>query len=224
MLCTFSALLAVLSAATVASYPVPCFNPAPALRSPVDFTRHGTSAYLPSECDIDREQIDAARSEFLRKIFFHETPLRVVVARRINVTWFFESDLCEGFGELVFSTENIDREDVGDLILVKLKVSRIHHVLVLDVGRQIGLHSEKPRARDSNRRLTYRSGGGNILVEQGTKEPDICVFIPSVPVNFLHGIIERMGTFGITTINQMLNAGAKKVRPKIESKERKSGT
>jgi len=35
----------------------------------------------------------------------------------------------------------------------------------------------------------------------------------------LHGIIERMGTFGITTINQMLNAGAKKVRPKIESKQ-----
>lgn len=38
-------------------------------------------------------------------------------------------------------------------------------------------------------------------------------------VDVLHGIIERMGTFGITTINQMLNAGAKKVRPKIESKK-----
>ena len=38
-------------------------------------------------------------------------------------------------------------------------------------------------------------------------------------VDVLHGIIERMGTFGITTINQMLNAGAKKVRPKIESKQ-----
>ena len=36
-------------------------------------------------------------------------------------------------------------------------------------------------------------------------------------VDVLHGIIERMGTFGITTINQMLNAGAKKARPKIES-------
>ena len=36
-------------------------------------------------------------------------------------------------------------------------------------------------------------------------------------VDVLHGIIERMGTFGITTINQMLNAGSKKVRPKIES-------
>ena len=36
-------------------------------------------------------------------------------------------------------------------------------------------------------------------------------------VDVLHGIIERMGTFGITTINQMLNAGAKKVRPKIAS-------
>jgi len=36
-------------------------------------------------------------------------------------------------------------------------------------------------------------------------------------VDVLHGIIERMGTFGITTINEMLNAGAKKVRPKIES-------
>jgi len=34
-------------------------------------------------------------------------------------------------------------------------------------------------------------------------------------VDVLHGIIERMGTFGITTITQMLNAGAKKVRPKI---------
>jgi DNA polymerase III epsilon subunit family exonuclease len=36
-------------------------------------------------------------------------------------------------------------------------------------------------------------------------------------VDVLHGIIERMGTFGITTIDEMLNAGAKKVRPKIES-------
>jgi len=38
-------------------------------------------------------------------------------------------------------------------------------------------------------------------------------------VDVLHGIIERMGTFGITTINQMLSAGAKKARPKIESKQ-----
>jgi DNA polymerase III epsilon subunit family exonuclease len=38
-------------------------------------------------------------------------------------------------------------------------------------------------------------------------------------VDVLHGIIERMGTFGITTINQMLNAGSKKVRPKIVSKQ-----
>ena len=38
-------------------------------------------------------------------------------------------------------------------------------------------------------------------------------------VDVLQGIIERMGTFGITTINQMLNAGAKKVRPKIGSKQ-----
>jgi DNA polymerase III epsilon subunit family exonuclease len=38
-------------------------------------------------------------------------------------------------------------------------------------------------------------------------------------VDVLHGIIERMGTFGITTINQMLNAGAKKVRPKIGLKQ-----
>ena len=38
-------------------------------------------------------------------------------------------------------------------------------------------------------------------------------------VDVLHGIIERMGTFGITTINQMLSAGAKKVRPKIASKQ-----
>lgn len=38
-------------------------------------------------------------------------------------------------------------------------------------------------------------------------------------VDVLHGIIERMGTFGITTINQMLNAGAKKMRPKIELKQ-----
>jgi DNA polymerase III epsilon subunit family exonuclease len=36
-------------------------------------------------------------------------------------------------------------------------------------------------------------------------------------VDVLHGIIEIMGTFGVTTINQMLNVGAKKVRPKIES-------
>ena len=38
-------------------------------------------------------------------------------------------------------------------------------------------------------------------------------------VDVLHGIIERMGTFGITTINQMLNAGAKKARPRIASKQ-----
>jgi DNA polymerase III epsilon subunit family exonuclease len=38
-------------------------------------------------------------------------------------------------------------------------------------------------------------------------------------VDVLHGIIERMGTFGITTINQMLNAGSTKVRPKIVSKQ-----
>ena len=38
-------------------------------------------------------------------------------------------------------------------------------------------------------------------------------------VDVLHGIIERMGTFGITTINHMLNAGAKKVRPKIASEQ-----
>ena len=38
-------------------------------------------------------------------------------------------------------------------------------------------------------------------------------------VDVLHGIIERMGTFGITTINQMLDAGAKMVRPKIASKQ-----
>ncbi len=38
-------------------------------------------------------------------------------------------------------------------------------------------------------------------------------------VDVLHGIVERMGTFGITTINQMLSAGAKKARPKIESKQ-----
>ena len=38
-------------------------------------------------------------------------------------------------------------------------------------------------------------------------------------VDVLHGIIERMGTFGITTINQMLDAGAKKVRPMIASKQ-----
>lgn len=38
-------------------------------------------------------------------------------------------------------------------------------------------------------------------------------------VDVLHGIIERMGTFGITTINQMLDVGAKKVRPKIASKQ-----
>ena len=38
-------------------------------------------------------------------------------------------------------------------------------------------------------------------------------------VDVLHGIIERMGTFGITTINQMIIAGAKKVRPKIASKQ-----
>jgi DNA polymerase III epsilon subunit family exonuclease len=36
-------------------------------------------------------------------------------------------------------------------------------------------------------------------------------------VDVLHGIIERMGTFGITTINQMLYAGAKNARPKVES-------
>lgn len=38
-------------------------------------------------------------------------------------------------------------------------------------------------------------------------------------VDVLHGIIERMGTFGITTTDQMINAGAKKVRPKIASKQ-----
>ena len=38
-------------------------------------------------------------------------------------------------------------------------------------------------------------------------------------VDVLHGIIERMGTFGITTINQMLDAGTKKARPKIASKQ-----
>jgi DNA polymerase III epsilon subunit family exonuclease len=38
-------------------------------------------------------------------------------------------------------------------------------------------------------------------------------------VDVLHGIIERMGTFGITTIDQMLNAGSKKARPKIESQQ-----
>jgi len=38
-------------------------------------------------------------------------------------------------------------------------------------------------------------------------------------VDVLHGIIERMGTFGITTINQMLNAGSTKIRPKIVSKQ-----
>jgi DNA polymerase III epsilon subunit family exonuclease len=37
-------------------------------------------------------------------------------------------------------------------------------------------------------------------------------------VDVLHGIIERMGTFGITTINQMLKAGSKKARPKIALK------
>ena len=37
-------------------------------------------------------------------------------------------------------------------------------------------------------------------------------------VDVLHGIIERLGTFGITTINQMLNAGARKSRPKIALK------
>jgi len=38
-------------------------------------------------------------------------------------------------------------------------------------------------------------------------------------VDVLHGIIERMGTFGITTINQMLDAGARKARPKIASQQ-----
>ena len=38
-------------------------------------------------------------------------------------------------------------------------------------------------------------------------------------VDVLHGIIERMGTFGITTINQMLKAGTTKTRPKIVSKQ-----
>ena len=38
-------------------------------------------------------------------------------------------------------------------------------------------------------------------------------------VDVLHGIIERMGTFGITTINQMLDAGSKKARPKIASNQ-----
>lgn len=36
-------------------------------------------------------------------------------------------------------------------------------------------------------------------------------------VDVLHGIIQRMGTFGITTIDQMLSAGSKKIRPKIAS-------
>jgi DNA polymerase III epsilon subunit family exonuclease len=38
-------------------------------------------------------------------------------------------------------------------------------------------------------------------------------------VDVLHGIIERMGTFGITTIDQMINAGAKKSRSKIASEK-----
>ena len=38
-------------------------------------------------------------------------------------------------------------------------------------------------------------------------------------VDVLHGIIERMGTFGISTINQMLKAGTKKARPKIVLKQ-----
>jgi len=38
-------------------------------------------------------------------------------------------------------------------------------------------------------------------------------------VDVLHGIIERMGTFGITSINQMINAGVKKSRPKIASEK-----
>ena len=38
-------------------------------------------------------------------------------------------------------------------------------------------------------------------------------------VDVLHGIIERMGTFGITTINQMLKAGITKTRPRIVSKQ-----
>jgi len=38
-------------------------------------------------------------------------------------------------------------------------------------------------------------------------------------VDVLHGIIERMGTFGITTINQMINAGVKQSRPKIASEK-----
>lgn len=38
-------------------------------------------------------------------------------------------------------------------------------------------------------------------------------------VDVLHGIIERMGTFGITTINQMISAGAKRSRPKIVSEK-----
>jgi DNA polymerase III epsilon subunit family exonuclease len=36
-------------------------------------------------------------------------------------------------------------------------------------------------------------------------------------VDVLHGIIERMGSFGITTIDQMINAGSKKSRPKTVS-------
>lgn len=37
-------------------------------------------------------------------------------------------------------------------------------------------------------------------------------------VDVLHGIIERMGTFGITTINQMINARAKKERSNNQRK------
>jgi len=43
-------------------------------------------------------------------------------------------------------------------------------------------------------------------------------------VDVLHGIIERMGTFGITTINQMLKAGTTKTRPRIVSKQPTSVT
>jgi hypothetical protein len=126
----------------------------------------------------------------LRKISFNESPLRVVVARRINTTWFLESDLCEGFGELVFSTENVDEGDIGDLILVKLKVSGIHQGLVLNIGGQIFMHYEKRGALDSDGRKTYLIGGGTIPVQHGTKEPDIIFFMPGQYMGLLHGIIE----------------------------------
>jgi DNA polymerase-3 subunit epsilon len=37
-------------------------------------------------------------------------------------------------------------------------------------------------------------------------------------VDVLHGIIERMGTFGITTINQMMSAGSKQPRSNNQRK------